>query len=200
MQTTPKFAAIILAAGHSSRMGEPKWRLTMPSGKNFLHHIAGNYNRMGIPAIAVININDQELFQETPSPEPLTLAVNPTPQLGRMFSLQCGLQKLPDPVPCFVHNIDNPSVNKALTQKLMRQLGSFSYARPICNGKGAHPLLINTDLTERLLQLSPPLPILRDYIKNFKGVDVSWNDPEILLNINTRQDYESFLQGKVESG
>ncbi|TVQ13638.1 MAG: hypothetical protein EA361_09285 [Bacteroidetes bacterium] len=184
---------IILAAGHSSRMGVPKWKLSMPSGETFLEYIVREYSRAGIAPVVVVNDQQEGLLFQEMLPENLQIAVNPHPEKGRMYSLQCGLGLIKDAGPCFVHNIDNPFVSSSLIEKMAGALQGHDYLVPVCKDKGGHPLLINEKVATAVLNCPEPLPVLRDFLKNFNGYRMDFPDERILLNINTPQAYRSFL-------
>ncbi len=185
--------AIILAAGLSSRMGAPKWKLAMPSGETFLEYIVRSYSRAGVSPVLVLNDQQEGLLFQEILPENLQIAVNPHPEKGRMYSLQCGVEKLDFFGPCFIHNIDNPFVSSSLIQKMTGALEGHDYLVPVYNEKGGHPLLINERVAGEVLNCPEPLPVLRDFLKNFNGYRMDFPDERILLNINTPQAYRSFL-------
>lgn len=184
---------IILAAGLSSRMGTPKWKLAMPSGETFLEYILREYSRAGVAPVVVVNDQQEGLLSREMLPENLQIAVNPHPEKGRMYSLRCGLQKIKDTGPCFVHNIDNPFVSSSLIQKMTGALEGYDYLVPVYNEKGGHPLLINEKLARAVVKCPEPLPVLRDFLKNFNEYRMDFPDERILFNINTPEQYRAFL-------
>ncbi len=188
-----KYHAIILAAGFSKRMGTPKWKLTMPSGETFLQYIINEYSIAGVISVVVVNDEQQGVFENRKLPKNLKVVVNSHPEKGRMYSLQCGLEKVQPSGPCFLHNIDNPFVSTPLIHKMTGALKEHDYLVPVCNEIGGHPLLINEKLAESMVNCSEPLPVLRDFLKNYHGYRMDYPDERILLNINTPEQYRAFL-------
>ena len=185
---------LILAAGHSSRMGMPKWQLRMPSGEYFAGYLYNRFRAFGCNVHMVVNKDDFESISADDELKNIPLVLNSRPDLGRFYSLWCGLEQLADTKACFVHNIDNPFVNLQVLQKLIQALQDFDYALPEYQRKGGHPLLISPDMVQQILQYHEPWPDLRSFIGNYRGKRVPVDFPEILFNINTPQDYRHFRE------
>ena len=117
---------IILAAGKSGRMGKPKFLLEHVSGETFLHRLITVYQRAGIhEMVVVVNSIDFENHSDYFStlPERVKIIQNPTPEQGRLLSIQLGTGALSGNTPCFIHNIDNPFVENNLLEQLHHSLG-----------------------------------------------------------------------------
>ena len=123
---------IILAAGKSGRMGRPKFLLEHVSGETFLHRLITVYQRAGInEMVVVVNSIDFENQLEYFStlPERVKIIQNPTPEKGRLLSIQLGAGALSGNIPCFIHNIDNPFVEITLLEQLRRSLEESGYRK-----------------------------------------------------------------------
>src|SRR5947209_16030515 len=82
---------VILAAGRSSRMGQPK--LLLPWGKtSILGHLIGQWTLLGAKQIAVVRSSDDEALNAELNrlnfPERSRI-VNPLPERGMFSSIQC---------------------------------------------------------------------------------------------------------------
>ncbi len=185
--------AVILAAGKGSRMGLPKWQLKMPDGEYFYHSIVKKFIEYGCKTVLIINEEDNINLAPQLKSQNIDYAVNSRFDMGRSYSLQCGLKKLSSVDFCFVHNIDNPYLSADLLKTLTSAVGNFDYALPEYIGKGGHPLLINSKIINRIVNLENNFPDFRELLAEFSGIRVPYNQPEILLNINTPEDYQKFI-------
>jgi molybdenum cofactor cytidylyltransferase len=87
---TFKFAAVILGAGASSRMGQPK--LLLPWGRRtVLGHLVATYQQLGATQIAVVVAPASPLQGELDRLHlsPRNLIINPEPSRGLFSSIQC---------------------------------------------------------------------------------------------------------------
>jgi molybdenum cofactor cytidylyltransferase len=185
--------AIILAAGKSSRMGIPKWKLCIPTGETFLEYLGSVYHEAGIKSVMVVNKRDYALLRKSEIPPFIDVVINPNPGLGRISSIQKGIEAAGENRFFFVHNIDNPFICTEMIQTMLRnQENNVDVAIPVFEGKGGHPVLITKKVADALLQCRPPLPVFRDFLNRFSIHKVEYNDPRILLNINTSSDYDNF--------
>ena len=187
--------AVILAAGKSSRMGTPKWKLELPNGEFIANHLYNQFTIFGCDTVIVLNDMDYELASVDKHFCGVKFVKNSRLDLGRLYSLQCGLKNLSSNNPCFVHNIDNPFVSNDLLTKLKSGLAGFAYALPEFEGQGGHPLLIGSSIVEHILQFKETIPDLKQVLCEFEGNRVKIDNPKILININTPEDYEMFISG-----
>jgi CTP:molybdopterin cytidylyltransferase MocA len=83
--------------------------------------------------------------------------------------------------------VDRPGFNLSTLQALVREKRSV---RPICNGKGGHPVNIQPRDIDKILAASPS-DSLREIIR-FQDVQVEGAD--FTLNIDTAEDIEKLQQ------
>jgi len=136
-------ATIILAAGNSLRMGQPKFALAMPNGYTFLEHITNQYAKFGCQNIVVV-LNSKGIIlinkhhQNLPSQTQLVL--NSNPDLGRFSSIKAGLKEI-DANFAFIHNVDNPYANSTLLKQIYNVKQEAHVIKPVTNSRGGHPVL-----------------------------------------------------------
>jgi CTP:molybdopterin cytidylyltransferase MocA len=82
-------AGVILAAGASSRMGQPKALLEY-KGETFLHRLAGMLDEVCGRVVVVLGYDEERVRAAVP--EGAETTVNPAPERGMLSSLQCGLR------------------------------------------------------------------------------------------------------------
>lgn len=185
--------AVILAAGKGSRMGQPKWQLKMPNGDYFYISLIEKFKEYGCETVLVVNEDDYSLIKPSIDSHDIDIAINNRLDLGRLYSLQCGLKKLKSVQLCFVHNIDNPFVSNDLLAKLENGLAGYDYTLPEFENRGGHPLLIGSKLIEKILKFNEPYPDFREVLAIYTGLRIPYHNSKILLNINTPEDYKTFI-------
>ncbi len=187
------YSAIILAAGKGIRMGKPKWQLKMQSGQYFFSFLCLKYLELGCETVLVVNRDDLDFFEKNNDLRNIKISVNNNPDLGRFYSVKCGLDKLKSHNNTFIHNVDNPFLNKKLFDDMKAGLKNFDYVIPMADGKGGHPLLISYKIAGMIAEYKKPYPNLRSILDNFNGNRIKYENTDILLNINTPEDYQSFI-------
>jgi molybdenum cofactor cytidylyltransferase len=143
-------AAIILAAGRSSRMGRDK-RLLVVAGRRLLDHAIEAARGAGLSPILVVR-----------GPMPLGLAdvteiANPEPERGMGRSLALGLAALPSDLDGVVILLaDMPGVTAAHVNQLVDAFDGVSddhLVVPTCGGQRGNPVLIGRPFWSELAGL-----------------------------------------------
>ncbi len=186
------FAAVILAAGHSSRMGVPKMFLEVRPGVSFLDACVDVFINFGCKEVMVVTnpvflkmVEFQSSWKEV-----VHLVPNAYPDFGRFYSLQLGLKALSGIRGVFFHNIDNPFVTLEVLSALSSNDSEASVVRPSFNKKRGHPVLIKYNVIKDVLAENSYNHNLRDYLARYDNVSVPVQDSGILQNINTPEDYK----------
>ena len=200
--TNKDFGALILMAGASSRMGSDKAFLLYSETETFLQHALNVYISCGISQIVLVcNFDNYEkcLIEISKfSTEKIRMAINENPARGRNSSIRLGASMLKCNRGFFLHNIDNPFIEEALVNGLMRELQDAEVCMPMFQSKKGHPLLFKASCLENLRNLEDDIP-LKNFLENFRTKFLKCPNPEILLNVNTMQDYEALLTLKKNS-
>lgn len=185
------FSVLIPAAGYSGRMGVPK--LLLPFGKHtFCEEIVERYVGAGAEKIVFV-INQQlisycDILHERLS-KSLQFVVNDNPALGRFRSVQIGLSCISRNIPCFLQNSDNPFVNQRVLSDLLKESRPDHTVMPFFENQSGHPVLIGENIVDNLMNCSNPDANLRSELEKYMITPVETSAPEILLNINTPEDY-----------
>jgi len=190
------FGVLILAGGKSERMVFPKSYL-MYKGKTFLLNIAEEYSKAGIRNICLV-INKEhcegewkEYFEKV---KPFISVIEKTDEPhGRFYSLKRGLQNYSALDFCFIHNVDNPFIDNETITDMCENRNSYGYTIPLYNGKRGHPLLISNKIIKRINELGNNEYNLKDVLSEYPMRVAEVESKEILLNINTPQDYENYI-------
>lgn len=186
-----KYNAIILAAGNSERMGQPKLFLPFDKNHTFLDMSILAFNQFGCVEIVVVINKNIASIQNTSSDytmENVHYCVNPNPEEGRFSSIQIGIRQLNQHLPLFIHNVDNPFVTKETLTKLSQNF-LLDYARPVFNGKGGHPVLLSEKLSTMIGQEVLPDKNFKTFLLPFRRQNIVVHDKRVLANINSPEDY-----------
>ena len=182
--------AMILAAGASQRLGQPK--SLVPIGDTTLVGLA--YQKLvkaGCSPVLIVTRSELyvEIMQATMGS---TVLVNPSPEQGRTGSIQCGLLSLAGekgrmPQRVIIAPVDRPGWNVADVCSLLSSHRSSTLAS---NERRGHPLLLDEQAIESVLAAQPETP-LRDLVA-FEEVIV--DAPLLGLNIDFPEDLEILKQ------
>lgn len=188
--------AIVLAAGKSERMASNKMFLELSFGESFIQHIVSSYLKFGCQQVSIV-VNRESyshsLFKRICWPKGTLISINEKPELGRFYSLQLGLLKLKANCNVFIHNVDNPFCGHKLLNKLNSSIEKFDIAIPTFEGKGGHPILVSSYVSEQILHANSN-EVLNVFLKNFRTTSVDFESDIILQNVNTPSDYQNFLK------
>ena len=138
-------AAIILAAGASRRMGQPK--MLLPFGRStVLETVIANV--LASPAERTVVVLGAHRSRLAPLVRryPVEIVVNPEPARGMLSSIQVGLRTLPrTPGAVFIMPGDHPAVPAAVFSALAeaRVQSGRGLIVPVHGGRGGHPLLLD---------------------------------------------------------
>jgi len=197
MKMERSVSTVILAAGNSSRMNYPKPFLPFDDKRNFIEKIIDTYIAAGINAIIlIINADIEKKTRSILSTYyqscRIKLVVNRFPERGRFYSIQQGFKQITSSF-CFIQNIDNPFISKVLLKEMMKVVTITNYVVPACRNKEGHPVLLSNDIVKHLLLLKGDDYNLRNELKYFSKIKVTWPYEEILANINTREEYRKYF-------
>lgn len=191
----PVIAAVVLAAGESSRMGADK-ALLMYRGRTFLENIISALREAGIARIVVVLGHHAEVIQQSIDLSSVEVVVNQDYRQGQTSSLQAGLRALAgkEPDGVVLSLVDHPAISARTVQKLIQH---FRYTGkpviiPQLNGKHGHPVLLGRKVFSQIAALGPGEGadvVIHRYRPQTKFIEVT--DPGILIDID---DPESYLK------
>jgi molybdenum cofactor cytidylyltransferase len=193
-----KTAGIVLAAGGSSRLGRPKQLLEW-HGAPLVRHVAGRALAAGLSPVVVVTGADADQVREALRELPVSFAHNPAWASGQASSVKVGVRALPAECGAAVFLLsDQPQVPSDLLRGLvLAHAGSLSaLVAPRVHGRRANPVLFDAALFPELLALSGDTGG-RSLFSDPRGFPVQWidwDDPDLLLDVDTPADYER-LQG-----
>jgi molybdenum cofactor cytidylyltransferase len=187
----------ILAAGASSRMGQPKMALPW-GGTSILGHILDQWSRLASHVAVVTAPGENAVAAELnrllfPAANRI---INPTPEKGMFSSIQSAAQW-----PQWKHELTHFALvlgdQPQISFQILQELREFAVRNPavICqpsrSGRPKHPLILPRKAFE---QLGPAAAgTLRDFLQtnHFPRLQLPLDDPSLDVDLDTPEDYAS---------
>ncbi len=192
-------AAVILAAGRAARMGRLKQLLPV-AGRPMVRQVAEVVSAVGLSQVVVVVGAQAEAVMAALADLPVEIVINAAWREGMSASLRAGLRVLrPDITAALIVLADQP----ALTPNLLRRLVDRYRATgapivvPRYRGRRGNPVLWDRALFPDLLAVEGDRGgrnLIARYQSLVEWVDV--DDPAVLLDVDTRQDYENLDPGE----
>jgi CTP:molybdopterin cytidylyltransferase MocA len=185
-------SCIILSAGSSGRMGGHKALLKFDKTFTFVEKITNEYLAAGIGEIIVVvsgELNNDIIDRGISFPAEIHIVINPKPESGRFYSLQTGIQHVQEGNYCFFQNIDNPFTTVKLLQDLIAQKDKADVIIPAFRQKSGHPVLFSPKVAREFRKAGNSDLRINEFLKIFPQQKVETNDSNILININSPEDY-----------
>jgi molybdenum cofactor cytidylyltransferase len=193
-----KTAGIILAAGGSSRLGKPK-QVVDWHGVPLVRHIAGRALAAGLSPVLVVTGANADQVRSALQDLPVSFVYNSAWESGQASSIQAGVRALPAECGAAVFLLaDQPQVPSDLISALVRiHAGTLSaLVAPRVHGQRANPVLFDATTFPELFLLRGDTggrSLFADP-QRFPVRWVDWDDPDLLLDVDTPEDYQR-LQG-----
>lgn len=179
--------ALLLCAGESTRMGQPK-ALCRLAGETLLGRILASLRAVGIesPRVILGAPHGSEIVAWLAS-RGLTapqLVWNPEPSDGMLSSIQCGLRALPSSVVgTLLWPVDLPLVAVS-TVRCLLQADAERLVIPTFGARGGHPVWLPQSRFAEVLAL-PRRASLRELSKRQPPLRLPVDDPEVLEDLDT---------------
>jgi molybdenum cofactor cytidylyltransferase len=184
--------AIILAAGESRRMNSPKMLLPF-RGSTIIGTVLENVLNSEIKNIMIVlGSSHNEIAMEL-SGYNVKTCLNNNFQDGMLSSVKCGFRSVPDSFSAaVVIPGDQPMIPPQVLNAIVnswRNNGS-GIIIPLHNGKRGHPILIDSKYKLEVEKLTSDEGLHALPVKFIDDVlEIEMNTPEILRDIDTREDY-----------
>lgn len=190
-----RIAAIILAAGYSSRMGTLKPLIEI-EGATMLEHAACTFVNAGIEHVAVVTGFGAEYVATLARAHGLIPIHNPHFDRGMFNSILAGISAIPENFEAaFILPVDIPFVSPDTARALTRGIGERPAALPRYHCEPGHPPLIRRAWFEPLREWTGP-DGLRGFFRAHKTeiASIEVDDPFILRDIDSPRDLERLVQ------
>ncbi len=191
---TEPIAAIILAAGHSTRMGDFKPLLPLGEG-TVLEQAVSLFRRAGIQNLLVVTGHEGERLTPLLQTLEVPQVANPHYREGMFTSIRAGLRALPEEAAAFfLLPVDIPLIRPQTVKTLLRtwRTGRHGIIQPVFYGTYGHPPLISTRYRQTILT-SGGEGGLKKLLLSFAAdtLELEVPDEYILLDMDTPEDYRT---------
>jgi molybdenum cofactor cytidylyltransferase len=197
--------AVILAAGKSTRMGQPKALLALPGGDTFLTRIIRTFEDAGVDDVVVVIGHEAEAIAASVAERGLAprIVVNRQYESGQFSSFLAGLRAIDRPgvQALLLTLVDVPLVSSTTVRAVIDRYRAnhAPIVRPVSSVRSdlhGHPVLMDRTLFDALRATDPSngaKPIVRAHAS--PAGDVISDDEGAFLDIDTPEDYERARRG-----
>jgi xanthine/CO dehydrogenase XdhC/CoxF family maturation factor/CTP:molybdopterin cytidylyltransferase MocA len=190
-------SCIILAAGKSSRMGQPK--LLLPYGETtIIDTVIREAIRSEANHIIIVLGSEKDNISEHIRDYPLIITENREFHLGMLSSVQCGFRALPENTDAVLILLgDQPMIPASVINDVINAYRQTEKGIVIAahNGKRGHPILFDIKYKQEVEQLDSDHSLhnlTRKYPDDIYETEV--DTPVILRDIDTIDDYNKELK------
>ena len=183
-----KYDTVILAAGLSSRMGS--FKPLMPYGQSTLiETVVDAALEVSERIILVVGHRSPDIINLKHWDERVIIAINEQYEKGMFSSVKVGAALVKSPR-FFIVLGDQPQISMSVYQQLLAA-ETADVIQPAYKGKNGHPILLGEKVREAILAAdeNDPDTNLRNIIDGFPKRIVKINDPGILIDLDTPEDY-----------
>ncbi len=192
-----QIAAVILAAGGSSRMGQPK--LLLPwQGEALIRWPVKIALAAGLSPVIVVTGASADEVEEALNGLPVEIIHNPDWEKGQSTSLRSGMAALPDTAEAAILFLgDQPKLPGDLVEKMIAEFRAHAPATPIFiasfHGKRGNPVLFDRSVFQDLQRIEGDTggrTIFNQYPVQYIPVE----SEDVLTDIDSPEDYQKFIE------
>jgi len=194
----PGITAILLAAGESSRMGQPKPLLPWGGLPLIQYQIASLSEASASPIVIVLGHNSEDIAPYVENSPTLQTVINPDYAEGKTTSIRLGVSQVLDDVDgILLLAVDQPRPADLVRRVIEEHLRSGALiTHPTYNGRGGHPIIFAGSLKSELLAITEEQQGIREVVSRHQDSirTVAVESPITRVDLNTMGDYESALR------
>ncbi len=189
-------AAILLAAGQSSRMGA--FKPLLPFGKQTVIESCIDYLcKSGVETIVVVLGHRADEVRKGLYGLPISFAINANPTSEMAASIAAGVCELPEtPQATLIALVDHPAIPAAVVSSLMAEWEKGArLVIPTWQNRGGHPVLVDLSFRAQLLDLDPKRglkALFEAHRREVKRVAVA--SPFVARDMDTWDDYRALYE------
>ncbi len=189
----PKISGIILAAGLSTRIGEPKQLLPF-EGSTIIETVINNLLGSKLDEVVVVIGHEAERIRSHIQNKPVKIVFNPDYRLGMLTSAQCGVRSIAESADAFALTlVDQPFITSGLIDLVVDAHAETDrgITLPSYNNRRGHPVIFDRRYAADILALPPEnggvRSLFRKYARDIHYVIV--NTDRVLRDIDYREHY-----------
>jgi molybdenum cofactor cytidylyltransferase len=195
-------AGIVLAAGESRRMGQPKQLL--PFGeRTILERVVDTLLTAGVGEVVVVLGHLADRVRAVLGDRPVTVVVNELYRQGMLSSVKCGVHAIGAGYDAVLFALgDQPHIEGAVVSEVMRayRAGNAGIVIPRYGDKKGHPIIINLrKYREAIVNLPEDTglnALMQAHADDVRLIDVATED--IIRDIDVPDDYTRELARLTE--
>jgi CTP:molybdopterin cytidylyltransferase MocA len=191
---------IVLAAGRSSRMGEPKALLDFRGSTALSLVLGASRSTVECSIIVVAPGCESWRDEHDDGSGRQDWVVNPKPDAEQIDSLACGVGRLLEvgARDFFIHPVDFPLPRASDYERLAAELASPARAaidvlKPRWGGRHGHPILCRLSLAERFLEAARSGKTARDVVRGATVASIDVENAGVVDDMDTPEDYRRLL-------
>lgn len=201
MNQQETIAGIVLAAGGSTRMGQPKLLLDVHGEPLIRHVVRLAENSKLMPLIVVTGAHSTEI-QSVLTDFSVEIIYNPDWQKGQSTSVKAGIRALPPGADGVVILLgDQPGITKEVIQELIETHASIqptpAIIIPEYQGKRGNPVLFDRCVFQAMSTLSGDAGA-RQIFTRFPSSVIAVDNPDLFADIDSPEDYLKFLKNSTD--
>jgi molybdenum cofactor cytidylyltransferase len=188
-------AGIILAAGGSERLGQPKQLLEW-CGVPFVRQITQTAIAAGLAPLIVVTGSDRVKVEHALADLPVVCVHNPDWAAGQSSSMRVGLASLPKRCDRVMFLLsDQPQVSQLLIRQLIERHNQqrVPIMAPMMRERKGNPVLFSKE-TFKVLQMVSGDQGGRAAFNKFKVDTIPWIDDRDLLDVDQLGDYDRLMR------
>ena len=190
-------SGVLLSAGESKRMGQPKALLKFGERSN-IENLLDEYLSSQLDKIIVVTgFNGESLkkfIEKKTKDKKLKIVINEHYNLGMFSSVQKGIAEI-SRGGILIGIVDNPFTNSTVIGELIENFSGGEIVIPDYHGKGGHPVIIPFSLREEILNANPEKTSLKDVFSCHLDMikRIKFEDQTITFDMDTVEDYNRLL-------
>lgn len=194
-----KIAALVLAAGQSTRMGADNKLLLPFRDSTVVGETVDAVLGSGVSQTVVVLGHEAERVREALSGKAVTLVENPAYREGMATSVHAGIRALaPGTEAVMVCLSDLPLVEAAELRSLMEAFaaaGQKSLAVPVFQGRRGNPVLFSIDYRDEILHVRGAVGGCKSLVARYprQVLEVEMDSDHVLQDIDTMETYRRVL-------
>ncbi|ACM18476.1 molybdopterin-dioxomolybdenum cytidylyltransferase, putative [Geotalea daltonii FRC-32] len=195
-QPEPKVAGIVLAAGSSRRMGQPKQLLPF-RGRTVIERVVENALASSLQRVIVVLGHEAERIKPLLEQKSVTTVINSAYETGQSSSLKAGLNAIPVNFDAALFLLGDQPLVTAETIDLIMAGFADSHAPiviPTFDGQRGNPVLFSREtfpLMDTLNGDCGARTLFQEYAGRIRSIEVQ--TPAILMDLDTEEDYRRLL-------
>lgn len=193
----PGITAVLLAAGESSRMGQPKPLLPWGDVPLMRYQVEALAEAGAGPIVVVLGPSTTGAEACLQGMDGVKAVVNHRAPEGKTTSVRLGVSQVDeDAEGILLLAVDQPRTASIIRRVIDAHVaGDALITHPTYGGRGGHPIVFHASLATELLAVTEERQGIREVVSRHmeRLQRVELNDPMVRLDLNTLDDYHAAL-------